>query len=87
MNRVLLLLQRLAPALLALAALCLPALAATAARRFLQPRYVIPMHYGANPLAKGTPAQFLQAMVGSDIAVLVPEPGEILVFDGHKLQH
>ena len=64
-----------------------PVDAATAARQFLQPRYVIPMHYGANPLAKGTPAQFLQAMVGSDIAVLVPEPGEILVFDVHKMQH
>jgi L-ascorbate metabolism protein UlaG (beta-lactamase superfamily) len=52
--------------------------AAYAARELIKVRQVIPMHYGANPLAKGTPEQFLGFMQDSGIQVHVLKPGEIL---------
>lgn len=54
--------------------------AAWAASSMLKPRAVIPMHYGANPLTKGTAQQFVEAMGASPIRVLVPKPGEALSF-------
>lgn len=57
-----------------------PSDAAWAANSLLKPRAVIPMHYGANPLAKGTAQQFIDAMGASPIRVLVPKPGEALSF-------
>ena len=45
-----------------------PADAAWAVTDLLRPKTVIPMHYGANPLAKGTPAQFAAAMAGSPVS-------------------
>ncbi len=58
-----------------------PADAAWAVKDLLKPRAVIPMHYGANPLAKGTPAQFTAAMgSGSGVQVHVAKPGEALRF-------
>jgi L-ascorbate metabolism protein UlaG (beta-lactamase superfamily) len=58
-----------------------PADAAWAVKDLLKPRAVIPMHYGANPLAKGTAAQFTAAMgSGSGVQVLVARPGEPLKF-------
>lgn len=51
--------------------------AAYATREWLRPRYVIPMHYGANPLGKGTPAEFIQALGdGRATQVLALKPGE-----------
>lgn len=51
--------------------------AAYATREWLRPRYVIPMHYGANPLGKGTPAEFVQALGdGKGTQVLALKPGE-----------
>jgi L-ascorbate metabolism protein UlaG (beta-lactamase superfamily) len=50
--------------------------AAYATREWIKPKVVIPMHYGVNPLAKGTAAQFLEAMQGSAISVLALKPGE-----------
>lgn len=55
-----------------------PADAAYALREMLKPRIAIPMHYGANPLAKGTAAEFVEAMKGSGIEVIVAEPGRAL---------
>ena len=52
--------------------------AAYATREWLRPRFVIPMHYGANPLGKGTPAEFVQALGDSkgSTQVLALKPGE-----------
>lgn len=52
--------------------------AAYATREWLRPRYVIPMHYGANPLGKGTPAEYLQALGDNKggTQVLALKPGE-----------
>lgn len=58
-----------------------PADAAWAVKDLLKPRAVIPMHYGSNPLAKGTAAQFTAAMgSGSGVQVHVARPGEPLKF-------
>lgn len=55
-----------------------PKEAAYAARELIRVPHVIPMHYGANPLAKGTPDQFLAFMKDSAIKVHVLKPGETL---------
>ena len=55
-----------------------PQEAAYAARELIRAPQVIPMHYGANPLAKGTPEQFLTFMQGSGIQVHVLKPGQTL---------
>jgi L-ascorbate metabolism protein UlaG (beta-lactamase superfamily) len=53
--------------------------AAFAANEWLKPAHVVAMHYGANPLAKGTLAQF-QALMKDSPAKLHPvKPGEVLV--------
>lgn len=58
-----------------------PADAAWAVKDLLKPRAVIPMHYGANPLAKGTAQQFVDAMgTGGPVQVRVARPGEPLRF-------
>lgn len=57
-----------------------PADAAYAVRELLKPRIVIPMHYGANPLATGTAPQFVDAMGASAVRVIVAEPGRSLTF-------
>ncbi len=53
-----------------------PVDAAFATREWLKPKAVIPMHYGANPLGKGTPAEFIQALGASSTRVLALKPGE-----------
>jgi L-ascorbate metabolism protein UlaG (beta-lactamase superfamily) len=53
-----------------------PADAAYALRELIKPKLAIPMHYGANPLAKGTAAEFLKAMEGSPVKVMVLKPGD-----------
>jgi L-ascorbate metabolism protein UlaG (beta-lactamase superfamily) len=57
-----------------------PVEAAYAAKELIKAKDVIPMHYGANPLAKGTAAQWLDQMKGSDIRTHVMRPGETLKF-------
>jgi L-ascorbate metabolism protein UlaG (beta-lactamase superfamily) len=57
-----------------------PADAAWAVKTLIQPKVVIPMHYGANPLATGTAQAFVQAMSGSAVRVVVAKPGEHLRF-------
>ncbi len=58
-----------------------PADAAWAVKDLIRPRAVIPMHYGANPLAKGTAQQFVDAMgAAGPVQVRVARPGEPLRF-------
>ncbi|WP_298933483.1 metal-dependent hydrolase [uncultured Ramlibacter sp.] len=57
-----------------------PADAAYATREWIKPKSVIPMHYGANPLGKGTPEQYSRALGASSTRVLPLKPGEKAVF-------
>ena len=57
-----------------------PVDAAWATRDMIKPRFVIPMHYGANPQAKGTPKQYLDALGESRVKVFAMQPGDILEF-------
>ncbi len=58
-----------------------PAEAAWAVKELIRPKAVIPMHYGTNPLARGTAQQFVDAMgSGSPIRVIVANPGEPIPF-------
>lgn len=57
-----------------------PAEAAWAVKELLRPKAVIPMHYGTNPLARGTAAQFVEAMGGGAIPVHVATPGQPIRF-------
>jgi L-ascorbate metabolism protein UlaG (beta-lactamase superfamily) len=54
--------------------------AAYATRELLKPRFAIPMHYGANPLGKGTPQEYMQAMGSSLTQVFPLNPGEKVEF-------
>jgi L-ascorbate metabolism protein UlaG (beta-lactamase superfamily) len=53
-----------------------PVDAAFALKEWIKPKYVIPMHYGANPLAKGTLAELQQALGATAIKVFPLKPGE-----------
>ncbi len=53
-----------------------PVDAAYATREWLKPKFVIPMHFGTNPLARGTFAEFEQALgTGSAAKLLTLTPG------------
>jgi L-ascorbate metabolism protein UlaG (beta-lactamase superfamily) len=54
--------------------------AAFAARNWIQPKMVIPMHYNSNPLAKGTLAEFEEAMKGSPIRIIPMSEGQTVAF-------
>ena len=54
--------------------------AAFAARNWIKPKMVIPMHYNSNPLAKGTLEEFQNAMKGSKIKVMPMTEGQTLAF-------
>jgi L-ascorbate metabolism protein UlaG (beta-lactamase superfamily) len=55
--------------------------AAFAIRTWINPKYVMPMHYGSNPLTKGTFAQFETAMKGhSTTKVVQMTEGQTLDF-------
>lgn len=53
-----------------------PADAAYAMRELIKPRYAIAMHYGANPLGKGTAEQFIAAMGNSSVKIIALKPGD-----------
>jgi len=53
-----------------------PADAAYALRELIKPKFAIPMHYGANPLGKGTPQELMQALGDSAVKVLPLKPGD-----------
>ena len=57
-----------------------PADAAFATREWIKPRFVIPMHYGANPLGRGTPEEYSRALGEGSTRVLALKPGEKAVF-------
>ena len=46
--------------------------AAFAIRTWVKPKYVVPMHYGSNPMVKGTLAGFQAAMQGSTGITVIP---------------
>jgi L-ascorbate metabolism protein UlaG (beta-lactamase superfamily) len=50
--------------------------AAYALRELIRPKHAIPMHYGANPLGKGTPQELIDALGSSLVDVRVLKPGE-----------
>jgi L-ascorbate metabolism protein UlaG (beta-lactamase superfamily) len=54
--------------------------AAWTARNWIKPPMVMPIHYNSNPLTKGTLAEFLEAMRGSDIKVVPMTEGQQLDF-------
>jgi len=54
--------------------------AAFAARNWIKPKMVIPMHYNSNPLAKGTLEEFQNAMKGSKVKVVPMTEGQSLSF-------
>jgi L-ascorbate metabolism protein UlaG (beta-lactamase superfamily) len=53
-----------------------PTDAAYALRELIKPKFAIPMHYGANPLGKGTPQELLQALGNAPVKVFALKPGE-----------
>lgn len=55
-----------------------PAEAAYGMKQLMQPRMVVPMHYGTFPPLKGTPEEFIEALGDSSIKVKVMAPGEKL---------
>lgn len=57
-----------------------PVDAAWAVTQLIRPRIVIPMHYGTNPLAKGTAREFVDAMGQSAVKVIVAVPGQAMEF-------
>ena len=54
--------------------------AAYAVKTWLRPKHVIPMHYGANPIAKGTASGFQAALQGSGYKITVMTEGQTLDF-------
>lgn len=57
-----------------------PVDAAWATKNLLKPRYAIPMHYGSNPLGKGTPKEYMDALGASSTKVIPLAPGESAAF-------
>ena len=54
--------------------------AAFAARTWIKPKYIVPIHYGGNPIAKGTLSGFQAAMQGSAITVIPMTEGQTVEF-------
>ena len=54
--------------------------AAYVTNNFLKPRFAIPMHYGTTPVLTGNPEEYIKALGRSATRVIVPEPGEKVVF-------
>ncbi len=54
--------------------------AAYSLRTWVKPKMVVPMHYNSNPLAKGTLAEFQDAMKGSSIKIIPMTEGQTVQF-------
>jgi L-ascorbate metabolism protein UlaG (beta-lactamase superfamily) len=54
--------------------------AAFAARNWIKPKMVVPIHYNSNPLAKGTLEEFQKAMKGSSVKVVPMSEVQTLAF-------
>jgi L-ascorbate metabolism protein UlaG (beta-lactamase superfamily) len=52
--------------------------AAFAVKTWLKPKHVIPMHYGSNPITKGTATGFVAALQGTSYRVTVMTEGQTL---------
>lgn len=50
--------------------------AALATREMIRPKYAIPIHYGTNPLLRGTPKEYMDALGSAPTKVLPLNPGE-----------
>jgi L-ascorbate metabolism protein UlaG (beta-lactamase superfamily) len=58
-----------------------PVDAAHALRQWIRPRFAIPMHYGANPLARGTPEELVEALGAAAATRVLPiRPGDSVSF-------
>ena len=57
-----------------------PTGAAYAVRELLQPKTVVPIHYGTYPLINRTPEEFKTALGESSVEVVVLVPGEARKF-------
>lgn len=57
-----------------------PVDAAYATREWIRPQFAIPMHYGTNPLGKGTPQEYTQALGQGTTHVINIKPGEKFEF-------
>jgi L-ascorbate metabolism protein UlaG (beta-lactamase superfamily) len=57
-----------------------PAHAAYAVRELLKPETVVPMHYGTNPMIKGTPVELEAALGDWPGELVVMQPGETRTF-------
>ena len=54
--------------------------AAFGMKTWIPAKSVIPMHFGSNPLTKGTSAEFIEAMKGSSTKVIVMTEGQTVEF-------
>jgi L-ascorbate metabolism protein UlaG (beta-lactamase superfamily) len=54
--------------------------AAYGMKTWIPAKMVIPIHHGSNPLAKGTPAEFIEAMKGSSSKIIVMTEGQTVEF-------
>lgn len=50
--------------------------AAHATRQWLKPKVAIPIHYGTNPMLRGTPQEYIEAMGSTTTDVRVLQPGD-----------
>lgn len=57
-----------------------PVDAAYATKTYLRPKFAIPIHYGANPLIKRTPEEYVRALGNTDTKVLSITPGTEVEF-------
>jgi L-ascorbate metabolism protein UlaG (beta-lactamase superfamily) len=57
-----------------------PAEAAYVIKNWIKPKMVMPMHYGSNPLAKGTVEEFKDSMKNSTIKIIQMTEGQTLEF-------
>ncbi len=57
-----------------------PQEAAMVTRDWLKPRYAIPIHYGTNPLMKGTAQQYVDALGSTPTKVFPLKPGDKVEF-------
>jgi len=57
-----------------------PTDAAYVTKTWLKPHSAIPIHYGTNPMLKGTPEEYISALGKTKTKVIVPKPGDELHF-------
>lgn len=57
-----------------------PVDAAYATREWIKAKVVIPMHYGANPLGKGMPDEYVRALGDSTTKMMALKPGDKVSF-------